>query len=122
MPITLPNIQALVGKIKRECDIEIHKMGAIVFTRNGRVLGMACNRKGEGYVSNYSYHAEEMALRRTLRKRSYTKEKIYLLVIRVTSRGTYNLARPCYPCYQLCKEAGIEQIFYTDVNGTISRS
>ena len=119
MPITLPNLKPLVSKIRKECDIDIHRMGAVVFTRNGRVLGMSTNRKGVGSVSDYSYHAEEMALLRTARKRGYLprKEKVYLLVLRLTSRGTYNLARPCYPCYQLCKEAGIAGVFYTTLDG-----
>ena len=116
MPIVLPDVRIAIKNAWAKSDIAIHKMAAIVFTRNGRVLGVASNKRGNGYVSEYSYHAEEMVLDKTAyarREARKKKTKVYLLVVRINKRGELRLAAPCYPCYQMCRSAGIEKIFYT---------
>lgn len=122
MPVTLPNINLAIKRAFRESDILIHKMAAICFLRNGSVLGVSANRRGDGYVSDYSYHAEEMVLNKTeyaRRKARKENAKVYLLVVRINRRGELRLAAPCRSCFVLCKEAGISQIFYTNVTGNI---
>ena len=116
MPVTLPSLVSLKKRIQRECDIKIHRMGAICFLRNGHVLATACNRKGNGYVSEYSYHCEEMVLERSAYARKRAKSQAYILVVRPLARGEYGLAKPCQGCYELCKEAGVK-IFYTTIEG-----
>ena len=116
MPIVIPDVNIAIRSAWSKSDIDIHKMAAILFTRRGRVLGVASNKRGNGYVSEYSYHAEEMVLDKTAyarRKARKEKTKLYLLVVRINKRGELRLAAPCYSCYQLCREAGIERIFYT---------
>lgn len=91
-------------------------MGAICFLRNGHVLGMACNRKGNGYVSEFSYHCEEMVLDKTAYARKRARQKAYVLVVRFLRSGEYGLAAPCGACRELCKEAGVG-VFYTTIEG-----
>ena len=117
MPVTLPSLVSLKKRIQRECDIKIHRMGAICFLRNGHVLATACNRKGNGYVSEFSFHTEEMVLERSAYARKRTKAKAYILVVRFLSSGEFGLAKPCEGCYQLCKDEGIAGIYYTTVDG-----
>ena len=116
MPIVLPDVKIAIRHAWKRSDIDIHKMAAIVFTRNGRVLGVAANRRGNGFISEYSFHAEEMVLDKTAHARREArkkKTKVYLLVVRINKRGELRLAAPCYSCYQMCREQGIEKVFYT---------
>jgi hypothetical protein len=117
MPIVLPNLKPLRRYISDNCDIAIHRMGAIAFTRNGHIVAMGCNKKGDGYVSEFSFHCEEMVLEKSAHFRRTHREKLYILVVRIRGGGDYGLAKPCEGCYQLCQEAGVAGIFYTTVNG-----
>lgn len=119
MPVKLPNLKPLRKYILRNSNIKIHRVGAVLFTSNGRVLAMAANKKGNGYVSEFSYHAEEMVLRKGAYPWRKARSKAYILVVRIRS-GTasdYALAKPCEGCHQLCKEAGVSGIFYTTMEG-----
>lgn len=117
MPVVIPSLGKLKAYVSRNCDIKIHRMGAMVFTRNGRVLGMACNRKGNGYVSEHSYHCEEMVLDKTEAARKRERSKTYILVVRFLRSGEYGFAKPCdYGCDRLCREAGVG-VFYTTLDG-----
>lgn len=116
MPVTIPNLGGLRKYVLRNCDIRIHRMGAVCFLRNGHVLGYSCNRKGNGYVSEYSYHCEEMVLERTEYARKRAKAKAYILVVRFLGSGEYGLAKPCEGCRELCQKAGVT-VFYTTVKG-----
>lgn len=117
MPITIPSLGKLKAYVDRNCDIAIHRMGAVLFTRNGHVLGYSCNRRGNGYVSEFSYHCEEMVLNKTEYQRNQRpKEKFYILVVRFLRSGEYGLAAPCGPCREMCKEAGVG-VFYTTASG-----
>lgn len=124
MPITLPDINVAIRRAWKESSVELHKMAAICFLRNGKVLGVSANRRGNGYVSEYSYHCEESVLSKTeyaRRKARKENAKVYLLVVRINRRGELRMAEPCYGCFQLCKEAGISEIFYTTRIGGIGR-
>lgn len=118
MPIRLPSLKPLRKYILRNCDIKIHRMGAVAFTRNGRIISMACNRKGDGYVSEFSFHCEEMVLEKSAYFRKTRKnEEVYILVVRIRGGSDWALAKPCEGCYQLCKDAGVKGIYYTTVDG-----
>lgn len=117
MPIKLPSLKPLRRYILENCDIKIHRVGAVLFGGNGRIFAMACNRKGNGYVSEFSYHAEEMVLRKGAHPWRQSRQKAYILVVRIRGGADYGLAKPCEGCHQLCKEAGVAGIFYTTVKG-----
>lgn len=120
MPITIPNLKSLRKYILANSDIKIHRVGAVLFSANGRIFAMACNMKGNGYVSEFSYHAEEMVLKKGAYKWRQSGQKAYILIVRIRSGlggGDYGLAKPCEGCHQLCKEAGVKGIFYTTVDG-----
>ncbi len=117
MPVKLPSLKPLKRYISRNCDIKIHRMGAIAFNRNGHIVSMACNMRGNGYVSEFSFHCEEMVLEKSAHYRRTHREKLYVLVVRIRGRGDYGLAKPCQGCHELCKEAGVAGIFYTTVDG-----
>lgn len=118
MPITLPSLRPLRKYILKNCDIKIHRMGAVSFTRNGRIIAMDCNRRGNGYVSEFSFHCEEAVLEKSRYfQRNNPREKVYLLVVRIRGTSDYGLAKPCEACYQLCKAAGVSGIFYTTIDG-----
>lgn len=117
MPIRLPSLSPLRRYILSNCDIKIHRVGAVLFQANGRILAMACNKKGNGYVSEFSYHAEEMVLTKAARKWRQAGKKAYILVVRIRGGSDWGLAKPCGPCDHLCKKAGVAGIYYTTVNG-----
>jgi cytidine deaminase len=117
MPVKLPSLKPLRKYILANCDIKIHRVGAITFNANGNILAMACNRKGNGYVSPFSYHAEEMVLSKGSHPWRKSRSKAYILVVRIRGGSDYGLAKPCEGCHQLCKEAGVSGIYYTTVNG-----
>jgi len=99
------------------CDIKIHRVGAVLFGGNGRIFAMACNRKGNGYVSEFSYHAEEMVLTKGAYAWRTSRQKAYILVVRIRGGSDWGLAKPCPTCHQLCSEAGVAGIYYTTVDG-----
>lgn len=118
MPITLPSLKPLRRYILKRCDIKIHRMGAVIFTRNGHIVAMACNMRGDGYVSEFSFHCEEMVLEKSSYfRKTRPKEDVFILVVRVRGGNDWAMAKPCQGCHQLCKEAGVKGIFYTTVDG-----
>lgn len=117
MPVKLPSLKHLRRYVINHSDIKIHRVGAVLFTGNGRILSMACNMRGNGYVSEFSYHAEEMVLDKGRYAWKQARNKAYILVVRIRGRNDWGLAKPCAACHQLCQEAGVSGIFYTTVNG-----
>ena len=91
------------------------RVGALV-VKSGRVLGSGTNRyrnhPSRVDRDGVSYHAEEVALRRSGRVSGST-----IYVARVTRSGTIGLALPCPRCQQDLLESGVTTAIWTEPMG-----
>lgn len=104
-------------KIAKDCDIRRHKLVAIAMSKSGHIIASATNRKHQGNISDYSYHAEEFLVRKL--RRLSARERfghIRVLVARL-SRSGWALAKPCSGCKRILNNYGINDVWYTDRNG-----
>lgn len=101
-------------KIRKHCDIKRHKLVAMAFSKSGKLIATATNRRGEGSISDFSIHAEEFLVRK-LRRISARERygKIRIIVARLSKRG-WAMARPCRGCQKILAGYGIEDIWYTE--------
>lgn len=91
------------------------RVGALI-VKSGRVLGSGANRyrnhPSRVDRNGVSYHAEEVALRRSTRVAGST-----IYVARVTRSGTIGLALPCPRCQQDLFECGVTSAVWTEPKG-----
>ena len=105
-------LSLLRSRIDRECDIKRHRHGAAIVAPNGRVVSVGVNIRGSGFSSQFSYHAEEMAIIRAARKGGIPRFSS-LLVARLKSDGEWGLSQPCDRCDMVIRESGIKRVEYT---------
>lgn len=68
------------------------------------------------YVSRCR-HAEVDAIKKV----SDTSKIDYIIIVRKTKDGTPSMAKPCKVCQQVIKEAGIENIYYSNEDGNLEQ-
>ena len=101
-------------KIVKDCDVKRHRLVAIAFSRSGCVIATATNRKGEGYISDYSFHAEEFLVRKLRKIKARERYgAIRVLVARLSKTG-WASAAPCPGCRKILADYGIKDIWFTD--------
>src|SRR3990167_10390621 len=105
-------LSLLRSRIDRECDIKRHRHGAAIVAPNGRVVAVGVNIRGSGFSSQFSYHAEEMAIIRAARKGGIPRFSS-LLVGRLSAEGGWALSKPCDRCFELIRHSGIYNVMYT---------
>lgn len=90
------------------------KLGAIIFDNKSFAVGY--NRKFsvncKARPTNFSIHAEEMAILRANRISSFSFKNSTLVVVRINKKGTYRKSYPCENCQSLIKKYNIKTIYY----------
>lgn len=115
--MNIPDIELGRRKILNHCDIRRHRIVAMAFTSNGRVVCMETNRAGSGEVSDFSWHAEEFLVRKLLRLKARERfGKIYVLVARLGRRDGWTMAKPCDGCGKKLLRY-VDKVFYIDEDG-----
>lgn len=97
----------------KDCNIRTFKV--IAYAYAGRTLiAKSTNRKGSGFVSPFSWHAEELLVRKLRRIRAIERlGPIRVHVARFTKQGHARIAKPCPGCFELLSRYGIKEITYT---------
>lgn len=112
------NIQKIVKIAKdkwKRSDINRHKVIALALF-GGKML-YAVNRRGEGRVSRFSYHAEELLVKKIQKERAIQRLGIPVVVILRPKRdGQLGESRPCRGCTSLLKGIGVQRAYYVASN------
>lgn len=91
------------------------RVGAVI-VKNGRVLGYGSNRYRNNparvELRGVSYHAEEVAIRRSGNVAGAT-----IYVARVTKSGMIGLATPCIRCQNMLVEYNVSSVIWTEPMG-----
>lgn len=91
-----------------------HKLGAAIFdnknsaTGYNRKFSVKCRTK----PTNFSIHAEEMAIVRANRIPHFSFKDSTLVVVRINKSGKYKRSYPCSHCQSLIKKYNIKTIYY----------
>lgn len=118
--IRLPDLEIGKQKIFKDCNIKRHRVVAIAFTRSGQIIACDVNRLGSGFVSVWSFHAEEFIANKL--KRIGARERfgsIHVLVARLGRGKGWTLAKPCSGCERKLRLSGVDSVFYTEEDGSI---
>lgn len=99
-----------------------YRVGAVLFDKKGRVHARGYNSyKTHPALAPYSpypyLHAESSCI---LHAGLDNCSSLSLLVTRIKRNNEITMAKPCKVCYNLLKEVGIYNIYYTDWKGNIS--
>lgn len=115
--MNIPDIELGRRKILKDCDIKRHRIVAIAFTPNGRVICLETNRAGSGAISDFSWHAEEFLVKKLLRIKARERfGKIHVLVARLGRRDGWTMGKPCDGCgKKLLRYA--DRVYYIDEDG-----
>lgn len=117
--MNIPDIELGRRKILKDCDIQRHRICAIAFTPNGRIICVETNRLGCGDVSDFSWHAEEFLIRKLMRIKARERfGKINILVARLGRQKGWTMARPCDGCARKLMRY-VDRVYYVDENGKI---
>ena len=110
-------------KIDRSCNVKSFRHAAIAFLPNGHILATEANRKGNGDISDFSMHAEEMLAKKLMRM--HVKERIGRFTVLVAryrkADNSWAMSLPCLPCQGWFWEAGCDTIQYTGNDGKIRK-
>lgn len=124
MSILLKYTQFWAVQAANYSEFPRYKMGSALFDRAGKLITVGWNkRKTHPEQKKYAVklkqperqylHAEIDALV----TRRYGLIPYVIVVVRLTKNGKLTMARPCPICMRAIKEAGIEEIIYSDNNG-----
>jgi len=117
--------QEVVNSQEFKEDTKTFYVASAVLDHKGRILSIAANseRKTHPLMKIYSeaiggkhkiyLHAEIAAL---VKNRGDAES---IIVIRVTRHKTLALAKPCPICQMAIEKAGIQRIYYTDIDGDL---
>ena len=97
--------------------------GAVLFDRSGKILSAKSNSLKTHpklvKFTDYPYlHAESACI---LGHGMDNCEGLSLLVLRVLKNDQVSLSKPCVICQRIIEDAGLKNVYYTDVNGIIKR-
>lgn len=91
-----------------------YKLGTIIFDNKNFATGY--NRKFsvkcETKPTNFSIHAEEMAILRANRFPSFSFKDSTLVIVRINKEGIYQKSYPCKHCQSLIKKYNIKTVYY----------
>jgi deoxycytidylate deaminase len=119
--IRLPSLEIGKQKIFKDCNIKRQRIAATAFTPNGQIIACETNRTGSGFVSVWSFHAEEFLANKLNRMKAYERfGAIHVLVARLGRGKGWTLAKPCSGCERKLKLSGVLSVFYTEENGSIT--
>lgn len=115
----LPDIELGRRKILKDCNIKLHKLVAIAFRPNGSIISIETNRLGNGELSDFSWHAEELLANRLHRIKARSRlGKVYVLVARLGRRDGWTMAKPCDGCARKLARVA-DKVFYVDSRGEV---
>lgn len=113
-------VQQALNEIDRSCDVQCAQVACVVLNNNVPIFATA-NRRGTGKCSTHTNHAEELAIRRLMRKKWYSTDLFTLIVIRTLKNGKLAMAKPCIRCQQLIKmcqkRINLSGVIYTNEAG-----
>jgi cytidine deaminase len=105
-------------------DVKRGRIGAVLFTSNGRIVASASNRAFFGLKDRFTIHAERLLLARAFRLKALDRlgvSNLNILVVRLRSvDNKLSNAKPCTECQFYLKEAGLK-VFYSDEEGNIQK-
>jgi len=110
--------------VAKKSNVIRGKVGAVIFTRSGRIVASASNTVFYGHKNKWTIHAEDFAIRKCFSISSKVLRRLYplyLLVVRYSKEyDTLAMARPCKKCEQIIRGLGIIT-FYSDKDGTLKK-
>ena len=97
--------------------------GAVLFDRSGKILSAKSNSLKThpklARFTDYPYlHAESACI---IGHGMDNCDGLSLLVLRVLKNDQVSLSKPCIICQRVIEVAGLESVYYTDVNGMVKR-
>jgi len=112
------NFLAIGTKIAQFGNVKKARMSAIAFTKSGRIIAHASNRRVMGQQNKFSLHAEEALLMKLEKLHAFQRfDNISIFVMRINKLGIA-MARPCRKCARLLDRYPVT-VFYTDIDGQI---
>jgi len=115
-----PTANHLAMAIKAASDTRLCKFkhGCIIYDKKGNILSIG--RNIPHYCPSYPsllLHAEADAILKCNRS---DLKNANLLVVRVSKNKLRN-SKPCKHCMSLISEAGIKNVYYSDINSVITK-
>lgn len=97
--------------------------GAVLFDRSGKILSAKSNSLKTHpklvKFTDYPYlHAESACI---IGHGMDNCDGLSLLVLRVLKNDQVSLSKPCVICQRVIEDAGLNSVYYTDVNGMVKR-
>ena len=116
----IPNyIIEKVTLIAKKSNVKRSKLGAILFTPNGRIISFTNNRKIYGVDGIFTVHAEAHLIAKSHKLRAERFGQLCMLVVRYMSGSRQlSLAKPCDRCTYLLRETNWK-VYYSNENGDI---
>ena len=87
--------------------------------KGSSVISTGYNCRKTHPKSNTRYHSQHGETRCLRSAASYDVHGSDIFVARVTPGGKLGMARPCEPCLEVLRKAGIRRAIYTDRSGNI---
>jgi deoxycytidylate deaminase len=97
-----------------------YRVGAVIFKKKKPLTARANSRKTHRFLSSYTdypcLHAETNAI---IAHGIDNCDGCDILVVRINKKNKPTMAKPCFTCEQVIKDAGIRRVYYTDWDGMI---
>lgn len=121
--LTINELRRKLGIRKRSANVKSAKVVCLVdfgATHIGRVSFAVTNKRGSGDVSDWSLHAEELAVKRILRQNLMRFGWPTITVIRLRNDGSVANAKPCPGCKAFLEKV-YATVYYSNAKGEIVR-
>jgi len=103
-------------KLSYKSNYKPHKLGAIIVKGN-KIIGMGFNKNRTHRRSNNKWKTLHAELDAILNAGREDLNGCDIYVYRETKTSQMALAKPCSFCFQLIKDVGIKNIYYSNSNG-----
>ena len=109
--------------VAKKSNVRRGKVGAVLFTSSGEIIAFTSNKTCTGQKDKFTIHAEELLLAKAHKLKAGARfgiPNLAMLVVRwKSSTKKLAMAKPCSSCEFLIKEAGLDNVYYSDESGEI---
>ncbi len=118
------SIARRLTKTAKKSDVIKCKVAAIAISQSGGVIAHANNRTCRGPNKKWTYHAEEMLIRKLRRLKAFSRfrGKITVIILRLDKKERVRDSKPCDTCQDfLAPYLSRLNIFFTTDSGFIRK-